>query len=288
MRCNLCPRRCDADRDVTVGFCGMGSKIRVAKIMLHKWEEPCISGDKGSGAIFFSGCNLRCVYCQNAPISHACHGTEISADELGEKMLELQSQGAHNINLVTPTHFSSAIREAIDKVRLRLEVPIVYNTSGYESVEAIRSLDGYVDIFLTDMKYFDSALSQEYSAAADYYEVAANALDEMLKIAPECVFDGQGMMKRGVIVRHLVLPSHRADSIHLLENLSRRIDISKIRLSLMSQYTPDFYKGEKRALRRRITTFEYQSVAERAIELGYTGYFQEIESASKKYTPDFE
>ena len=285
--CNLCPRECGVDRSVSLGVCASPSKIRIAKYMLHKWEEPCISGMQGSGAIFFSGCSLRCVYCQNKDISHGGVGYEVSEDGLGEIMLELQAQGAHNINLVTPTHYSDAIRRVLDKYRDRIKIPIVYNTSGYEKSEVISSLKGYVDIFLCDIKYHSPDLSAKYSGARDYYEVARGALCEMVRQQGECVFDEQGIMRRGVILRHLVLPSHRLDSIKILEDVAKNVDISKIKLSLMSQYTPDFYEGEERALKRRITTFEYQSVTEVALSLGYDGYIQDRESATKVYTPDF-
>ena len=288
MSCTLCPRNCGVDRARGVGFCGVDDKIHIAKVMLHEWEEPCISGTRGSGAIFFSGCNLRCVYCQNIDISHEIRGECVDVRALAHKMLELQSQGAHNINLVTPTPYVDKIKSAIDLIRAELKIPVVYNTGGYESAQVIRSLDGYVDIFLTDIKYFDSTLSQKYSLAQDYYEVASDALEAMLEIAPECVFDNDGIMQGGVILRHLVLPSHRADSIKILEDVAKRVDISALRLSLMSQYTPEFYCGEDKALRRRITTFEYQAVTERAIALGYDGYIQHRESASSIYTPSFK
>ncbi len=284
----LCPRECGADRRNRVGVCGARELACVSKTMLHRWEEPCISGTRGSGAIFFSGCPLKCVYCQNMEISHSCDGKEMSEDELGEAMLNLQELGAHNINLVSPTQFAPQIRTAIDKIRGELKIPVVYNTGGYEKPSEIAKMAGYVDIFLTDIKYFSSELSGRYSGAMDYYEMALASLGKMLEIAPKCTFDEQGIMKTGVIVRHLVLPSHRADSIKILEEVAKIVDISALKLSLMSQYTPDFYEGEDKALKRRITTFEYQSVVDRAIALGYDGYIQDRESATKNYTPDFK
>ena len=288
MICTQCPRECGVDRSQGVGFCGACEELTVAKIMLHMWEEPCISGTRGSGAIFLSGCPLKCVYCQNRDISHGGIGEVMTSKELAAKMLELQTQGAHNINLVSPTQYATALREAIDIARPALKIPIVYNTGGYESAREIAKLDGYVDIFLTDIKYFSPELSKKYSCAPDYYERAVSALSKMLEICPRCELDSDGIMRRGVILRHLVLPSHRADSIKILEDVAKKCDITKIKLSLMSQYTPDFYDGSERALKRRITTFEYQSVVERAIALGYDGYIQDKESASKKYTPDFK
>ncbi len=288
MNCNICPRKCKIDRSVHTGACGMGDKIRIAKVMVHNWEEPCISGTRGSGAIFFSGCNLKCVYCQNREISHEKYGFELTVNELSQKMLELQDKGVHNINLVTPTHYSDKIREAIDLVRDRLHIPIVYNTSGYELDTEIIKMAGYVDVFLTDIKYFDKEASKKYSSAPDYYENAIRSLKSMLKIAPECVFDKDGIMQKGVIIRHLVLPTLRKDSIKILEDVSLNFDITKFKLALMCQYTPDFCPDEFKEIKRKVTTFEYNSVMEKAIELGYDGYIQDISSSSKIYTPDFK
>lgn len=288
MKCNLCPRRCGAERDRRAGVCGVGDKIKIARAMLHMWEEPSISGERGSGAIFFSGCVLGCVYCQNREISHERYGEEITEGELADIMLDLQSQGAHNINLVSPTQFADKIRASIDLIRDKLKIPVVYNTGGYELPEEIAKMSGYVDIFLTDMKYYSSEASRKYSRASDYFENARESLKEMVKIAPECVFDENGLMKKGVIVRHLVLPTLRADSIRVLDEIKKAVDVSKIRLSLMSQYTPDFCPDEYKEIKRKITTFEYQSVVEHALSLGYEGYIQEKTSASVRFTPKFK
>lgn len=287
MSCNICPRKCNIDRSVQTGACGMGEKIMVAKVMVHNWEEPCISGTNGSGAIFFSGCNLRCVYCQNREISHEKYGFELTVEELASKMLELQDKGVHNINLVTPTHYSDKIRLAIDLIRDKLHIPIVYNTSGYELDTEIMKMAGYVDVFLTDIKYFDSENSKKYSSASNYYEVAKKAFKAMLEIAPECVFDKNGIMQGGVILRHLVLPTMRKDSIKILEDVSFNFDVSKFKLALMCQYTPDFCPDEFKEIKRRVTTFEYNSVVDKALSLGYDGYIQDISSSNKIYTPDF-
>ena len=288
MRCNICPRKCNIDRSMHTGACGMGGKIMVAKIMVHNWEEPCISGTKGSGAIFFSGCNLKCVYCQNRDISHDRLGYELTVCELANKMLELQDKGVHNINLVTPTHYSDKIREAIDLIRDKLHIPIVYNTSGYELDTEIMKMSEYVDVFLTDIKYFDSEASKKYSSAPDYYENAKTALGSMLKITQGCVFDENGIMQRGVILRHLVLPTMRKDSIKILEDVPVSFDISKLKLALMCQYTPDFCPSEFKEIKRRVTSFEYNSVVDKALELGYDGYIQDISSSNKIYTPNFK
>lgn len=288
MLCNICPRQCNIDRTKVTGVCGVNDKIRVAKIMVHMWEEPCISGTKGSGAIFFSGCNLKCVYCQNRDISHEKYGFELTVNELAEKMLELQDKGVHNINLVTPTHYSDKIRLAIDLIRDKLHIPIVYNTSGYELDTEIDKMAGYVDIFLTDIKYYGSEASKKYSSAPDYYEVAKKAFASMLKIAPECIFDKNGIMQGGVILRHLVLPTLRKDSIKILEDVSINFDISKFKLALMCQYTPDFCSDNFKEIKRRVTSFEYNSVVYKALELGYDGYIQDISSSNKIYTPNFK
>ncbi len=288
MICSICPRKCNIDRSTHEGACGMDDKIRVAKVMVHNWEEPCISGTRGSGAIFFSGCNLKCVYCQNREISHEKFGYELTVSELAEKMLELQDKGVHNINLVTPTHYSDKIRLAIDLVRDRLHIPIVYNTSGYELDTEISKMAGYVDVYLTDIKYFDSEIAKKYSSAPDYYENAKKAFASMLKIAPECVFDKDGIMQGGVILRHLVLPTLRKDSIKILEDVSLNFDISKFKLALMCQYTPDFCPDDYKEIKRKVTTFEYNSVMEKAVELGFDGYIQDISSSNKIYTPNFK
>lgn len=288
MKCNICPRKCNIDRLVSFGACGVGDKIKVAKIMEHMWEEPCISGTRGSGAIFFSGCNLKCVYCQNRDISHDMLGYDLTIEALASNMLMLQDKGVHNINLVTPTHYSDKIRLAIDLVRDKLHIPIIYNTSGYELDTEIDKMAGYVDIFLTDIKYFDTEASKKYSGASNYYEVAKKAFASMLKIAPNCEFDENGIMQRGVILRHLVLPTLRKDSIKILEDVSLSFDVSKFKLALMCQYTPDFCPDSFKEIKRRITTFEYNSVVDTALRLGYDGYIQDISSSNKIYTPNFK
>ena len=287
MKCNLCPRKCNIDRKADTGWCKTGDSIKIAKVMLHQWEEPCICTGNGSGAIFFSGCSLKCVYCQNRDISHLGYGKEYSTEELADQMLSLQEMGACNINLVTPTHFGDKIRQALDLVTGKLNIPVVYNTSGYELDTEIYKMRDYVDVFLTDIKYFSKDVSKKYSKAENYYTVAKKALSAMLDICPQCVFDQNGFMKKGVIVRHLVLPTLRHDSIAVLEDLSKSFDISKIKLSLMAQYTPEFCSLDYPELSRKITTFEYNSVVKRATELGFDGYIQDKSASSVKYTPKF-
>lgn len=286
--CNICPRECKVDRKSgQIGFCLCDDKIKIAKIMLHRWEEPVISGINGSGAIFFSGCPLKCVFCQNQDISRELKGENVTEKELANVMLELQEKGAHNINFVTPTHFAEQIITALDIAKPKLKIPVVYNTSGYEKVETLQKLNGYVDVYLPDFKYYSSELSGKYSKAPDYFEVASKALAEMYRQVGKFTLDENGIMQNGMIIRHLVLPSCRKDSIRVLEELSKIVPVSDIKLSLMSQYTPDFAPKEYPKLLRRVTTFEYNSVLEKALELGFDGFFQEKDSATKKYTPEF-
>ena len=288
--CTLCPRRCGADRRTNeYSFCGESRTITVSRSMLHMWEEPSVSGKRGSGAIFFCGCNLRCVFCQNKTISRGGgNRRELSISELADLMLSLRDEGAHNINLVTPTHFSDSVAHALESVKHKLGIPVIYNTSGYDSQEALHTLDGLVDVYLPDFKYASSELAGAYSNAPDYPEVAEKAISEMFSQTGGVRFDKDGMIQKGVIVRHLVLPSCRKDSFAVLESLRKLLPVSQIRLSLMSQYTPEFALDcEFKNLHRRVTSFEYSSVLEKAISLGFEGYFQERSSASDKYTPDF-
>ncbi len=286
--CTLCPRECHADRTVGVGVCGEGAEARIAKIMLHRWEEPCISGSdpkRGSGAIFFSGCPLHCIYCQNRDISAGGAGKTYTPKELSEIFKRLESEGAYNINFVTPTHFTDKIIEALDIYRPSL--PIVFNTSSYEKEETIAALSGYADVFLADLKYSSEEIAKKYSKAPDYPEVALRAIQKMVEITGKPQFDDDGMMKKGVIVRLLVLPGQRKDAVLSLERLKEAVGCEDVILSLMSQYTPEFAPAEHKELRRRTTTFEYEYVRDRAIELGFSGFGQDRQSAKAAYTPNF-
>lgn len=285
--CTLCPRKCGADRVNGVGFCGVGDKLRVAKAYLHMWEEPCLSGTNGSGTVFFSGCNLRCRFCQNYKISAESFGAEITAERLAEIFAELQDKGAHNINLVTPTHFVPQIIYALDIAKPWLSIPVVYNCGGYESAETLKMLEGYIDIYLPDFKYGDNEIARKYSAAPDYFQVCTAAIGEMLRQTGAPSFDGD-LLKSGVIIRHLTLPTHRFDSIRVLEEIKRRYGTENVLLSLMSQYTPFYKSSEFKELDRRISTFEYNFVADKATELGFNGFMQERSSAKEEYTPDFD
>ena len=280
--CSLCPRNCHIDRTSSLGFCQSSSQIKAARAALHHWEEPCISGTRGSGAVFFSGCTLRCCFCQNYSISSETYGKEISEQKLAQIFLELQNQGAHNINLVTATQYLPSILNALDRIKDKLNIPVVYNSSGYEKPETIRLLKDYVDIYLPDLKYFSSKLSQKYSKAA------SNAVRLMIEQTGKPVFDSDGILQKGVIIRHLVLPNCRKDSITLLHWIKETLPDKSYLISLLSQYTPFYKSHEYPELNRRITTYEYESVLKEAISLGLVeGFMQEKSSAKEEYTPPF-
>ncbi len=288
MNCYACPRACGADRARGVGYCGVGGEFLVARAALHPWEEPPVSGANGSGTVFFAGCNLRCVYCQNREISRGGAGKQMTAEELAAVFLDLQAQGAANINLVTPTHYAEKLAAVLRAVRPALKIPVVYNCGGYEKVETLRKLQGLVDVYLPDCKYFDAELSARLSGAPDYFEVCSAALGEMLRQVGRPVYGSDGILLRGVIVRHLVLPGYRRDSIRILDELARRFGTEAFLLSLMRQYTPEFaYDAKDSNLHRRVTSFEYESVADEAQKLGFSGFFQTADSATAAYTPRF-
>ena len=285
--CTLCPRGCGVDRSEKRGYCGESNKLRAAKAYLHMWEEPCISGTRGSGTVFFTGCNLGCVYCQNGEISSGGEGYEIDVMRLGQIFLELQDKGAHNINLVTPTHFAEHIIRAVDFTRGKLNIPIVYNCGGYENVETLKRLDGYVDIYLTDFKYMSPEIAKRYSAAPDYPEVAKAALDEMVKQTVRCLFDADGIMKRGVIVRHLVLPSNADDSKKIIKYLHDRYG-DGIYMSIMNQYTPVGDLTKYPELKERVSDKEYDEIIDFAADLGVTNAFvQEGGTVSESFIPSW-
>lgn len=284
-KCYACPRECGADRDEKRGYCGAGNEILIAKTMVHRFEEPPISGTRGSGAIFFGGCNLGCVYCQNAEISMRAAGRPTTAAELEKIIFDLEANGVHNIDLITAAHFVPYLAPILEKVKPKLSIPIVYNSGGYEKPETLRLLDGLVDVYLPDYKYRSAELAKKFSFAPDYPEVAEAALEEMTRQQPEFVTDGSGIAKRGVIVRHLVLPAHRDDSIAVMRLLADRFP--SVKLSLMRQYTPEFNRSEYRELNRRVTSFEYKSVVDEAVRLGLDGFTQDASSATAAFTPDF-
>lgn len=288
--CQLCPRECGADRiHGQTGFCGMTDEMMAARAALHYWEEPCISGTEGSGAVFFSGCTLRCVFCQNAEIAAGHAGKMLSVDRLADIFLELQEKKANNLNLVTATHFLPLILPALEKAKAKgLKIPVVYNTGGYEKTEIIKMLDGIVDIWLPDYKYRSSELSAKYSRAKDYPEKAAAALEQMVQQTGVSVFDKRGMMKKGVIVRHLVLPGCISDSKDVLEYLWDHFG-NKIYVSIMSQYTPLPHVTAWPELNRKVTQEEYEEVIDYARFLGMSQvYIQEGECAKDSFIPAFD
>ncbi len=295
--CTLCPRGCGIARSAgEIGVCGSSAAYSVAKIMIHNWEEPCIAGERGAGTVFFSGCNLHCLYCQNRDISGGSAtgggGREMTDGELTRAILGLAEQGVNCIEFVTPTHYTDRLAALLCEIKPRLSVPVVWNSGGYEKSESLRLLCGLVDVYLPDFKYFDDELATRYSSAPDYRSRATEALDEMLRQVGKPTFDERGNMIKGVLVRHLVLPSHRRDSMAVLRHLAERFGVEKLRLSLMSQYTPDFYvaagcPGGHKNLTRKLTSFEYDSVAKEALRLGFEGYFQGGGAADARYTPDF-
>jgi len=287
--CRLCPRRCGADRSSAMGFCGESDVLRVARASLHPWEEPPLSGKKGSGTVFFSGCNLGCIFCQNHAIAHESRGKEISAERLAEIFLELQEKGASNINLVTAVHFTPHVIRALDLAKQNgLSLPVVYNSGGYESVETLRRLEGYIDVYLPDYKYRDPILAKRLSGAYDYPQVAEMALHEMVSQIGDCAFDENGMMTRGVIVRHLVLPKHTDDSMAVLAYLYETYG-DRIWISIMSQYTPIRQYEKYPELSRKLTTYEYGKVVKFAQKLGIrNGFLQSGEAAKESFIPSFE
>lgn len=290
MKCYLCPRNCGVDRDQgELGFCRETNEIVVARAALHFWEEPCISGTAGSGAVFFSGCNLQCVFCQNAPIARAEAGKGITVQRLADIFLELQKKHAQNINLVTPTHFVLPIIEALKISRARgLEIPVVYNSSAYEKVETLKLLEGYVDVFLPDFKYLDAAISSKYSNARDYPGIARAALQEMFRQVGRPVFDGNGRMKKGMIVRHLMLPDCTKDSKAVVNYLYETYG-DDIFISIMNQYTPLPHVKRFPELDRRISAKEYDQLVDYAIALGVENAFiQEGNTAEESFIPEFD
>lgn len=287
--CELCPRRCGADRFASRGFCGMSAAVFAAKASLHMWEEPCISYKNGAGTVFFSGCNLHCRFCQNNIISNQLHGTELSPERLGDVFLSLQDKGADNIELVTPTHFVPHIIYALDRVKHKLSIPVVYNSGGYELTETINALNGYIDIYLPDIKYFSPEISARYSSAPDYFRFASEAVRTMTEQVGELQYNSCGGLVKGTIIRHLVLPSCRHDSISIMDWIAENISPDHALVSIMNQYTPFSFIGDDTPeLKRRVTKMEYNSVVARAAELGLNGFTQERSSASEQYVPDFD
>lgn len=283
-KCNLCPRKCNVNRKEQKGFCGVNEEILIARAAPHYWEEPCISGQRGSGAVFFGGCNLRCCFCQNAKISRGA-GKVYNVKQLADIFRELQSIGVHNINLVTPTHYTKQILSALDV--FTPDIPVVWNSGGYESCDTIKSLEGRVQIFLPDFKYADSTLAKKYSAAEDYPRVALDAIKQMVKQTGKATFDDDGIMQKGVIIRHLVLPNNVDNSIKALKTLFDAFG-NEVYYSIMAQYTP-MASVKYDELGRGITQNEYDAVLDAAEQLGIEyGFTQELGSIGESFIPDFE
>lgn len=287
--CTLCPRECHVNRNKgRRGYCKETSELTVARAALHMWEEPCISGEWGSGTVFFSGCSMGCVFCQNQSIASGEWGKKIPVSRLAGIFLELQEQGAANVNLVTAGHYVPQVLEGIDLARSRgFALPVVYNSSGYEKAETLGMLEGYVDVYLPDFKYMDSRIAQRYSNAPDYSRYAKSAIGEMVRQVGEAEFDSHGMIKKGVIVRHLILPGHTRDSMEVLKYLYETYG-DQIYISIMNQYTPLEKVLDFPEINRKVTVREYRRVVDYAIELGFTnGFIQEGETASESFIPDF-
>ena len=285
-KCELCPRKCGVDRQKNKGFCRVSDRITLGRAGLHFWEEPCISGYGGSGAIFFSGCNMGCIFCQNMSLSRGEVGKEVTEKRLREIFYELIDEGADNINLVTPTHFVPEIVKALSAERL--PVPVVYNTSSYEDVNTLRMLDGFVDIYLPDLKYKDSSLSSALSRSPDYYERAVPAIKEMVRQTGAPVFDDEGMMLKGTIIRHLVLPGYLNNTYDIIDAFGENFN-GRAMFSLMSQYTPPGTKLPYESLNRRLTEEEYEKAVDYMYLSGIEdGFLQELSSAKEEYTPAFD
>lgn len=287
--CTLCPRECHVDRTAGQrGYCRTTADLVVARAALHMWEEPCLSGKEGSGTVFFSGCAVGCVYCQNRNISKALAGKVITVERLAEIFLELQAQGANNINLVTPSHYVPQIIAALDLARPQgLTLPVIYNCGGYEKVETLKLLEGYVDIYLPDFKYMAAEPAVKYSNCRDYFPVAAKAIAEMVRQVKEAAFDERGIMQKGVIVRHLTLPGYLEDSKRIIKYLHETYG-DRIYLSIMNQYTPVVRNTAYPELNRRISQEEYEELVDYAIGLGVeNGFIQEGETALESFIPEF-
>ena len=286
MLCNICPRKCNTDRSQALGFCGSGELPRVARAAPHMWEEPPISGERGSGAVFFSGCSLRCVYCQNYGISVENFGKTLTPAELRAVYSRLIEKGVHNISLITASHFLEGVLESLSSP---LPVPVVWNSGGYESVESLRRLEGKVQIYLPDMKYSLSAPARRYSFAPDYPEIAKSAILEMFRQTGPYELDGDGIMKSGVLIRHLVLPGNLENTFGVIDWVSETFSEGEVLFSLMSQYTPFGRASDFPELSRRLTEAEYDAAVRYMEERGITdGFYQELSSAKEEYTPDFD
>ena len=287
MICNLCPRKCNAQRTSSQasGFCKCNSEMKVAKIAPHLWEEPCISGKNGCGAVFFSGCTLKCVYCQNFEISHENNGKFITPQELSEKLIELENSGVHTIEFVSAAQYVDKLIETLNIYKPK--VPLIYNSSGFENIETLKKLEGYIDVYLPDFKYSDDELARRLSNCNNYAQVTTNAIGEMVKQCGSLSFDDDGIIQKGVIIRHLVLPSHTKNSINVLNIIKQNFG-DNVLLSLMGQYIPFGKSSEHPDINRKITKREYNKVLDHLVELGLDGFAQDLKSADKSYIPSWD
>jgi putative pyruvate formate lyase activating enzyme len=286
--CNLCPRECNIDRNDHIGYCKAGNDIKIAKAFLHMWEEPCISGENGSGTIFFSHCNLGCVFCQNYEVSHNGFGKAITIERLAEIMLELQNSNANNINLVTPTPYIKQIADAIKQAReMGLKLPVIYNSSGYESVEALKTLEGLIDVYLPDIKYFDNKYGVKYSNTFEYFNFASKAVLEMLRQVGVPQFEN-GLIKKGLMIRHMMLPGLLFDTKKIIDWVIENLP-EEVYLNIMCQYTPMGNAANYPEINKKLNKKHYEAVIDYAVENGIVnGFFQDFDSASTEYTPEFD
>lgn len=287
-RCVICPRKCGINRYEKKGVCGATNKVRLAYYNLHKWEEPVISGNNGSGTIFFSNCNLKCIYCQNKKISLDGYGKYISNKKLREIILELQEMGAHNINFVTPTHYVPQIASVLHKIKFNeLKIPVIYNTSSYENIGTLKIMSNLVDIYLADLRYFDDELGKKYSMCENYFEIATMAIDEMYRQVGKFQLDSDGLLKKGLVVRVLILPNHARDAKEIINYLYKTYG-DDIYISIMNQYTP-INNCKYENLNRKITDEEYDEVIDFAVAIGVKNAFiQEGDTANESFIPKFD
>ena len=288
-QCGVCPFRCKVNRlEGKIGRCGCNDKIKIALASLHYYEEPCISGNNGSGTVFFSNCNLNCLFCQNYKISQEGKGREVSIEELADIFLDQQKNGANNINLVTPTMYAYQIIEALKIAKSKgLIIPVIYNTNGYENVETIKALKGYIDVYLPDLKYYSNEIAVKYSKAPNYFEIATKAILEMINQVETPEFNENGLIKKGVIIRHLVLPGHIQNSKHILKWLKENVN-SRAYVSVMAQYFPTYKAKEDKYLNRKLTNKEYSEIEQYLYLLDIeNGYMQDLGKHEEEYVPDF-
>lgn len=285
LKCFICPRECGADRENNIGICGAGNKMKIARAAPHYWEEPCLSGKNGSGTVFFSGCNLGCVFCQNYDVSHRAYGMEVSEKHLMKVFDNLIEKGVHNLNLVTPTHYVPMLAKVLKEYDS--PVPVIYNSSGYEKAETLKLLEGLIDIYLPDIKYYDSAPALKYSAAADYFDFASSSVLEMHRQVGNIILDSDGMAKSGLIIRHLVLPGNISQAVKVFEWVKDNLS-TETHISVMRQYTPFGKAKEMPPVNRRLSSREYAIVKDKILSMGFENcYFQSGESAKESFIPEF-